>query len=233
MIVPELCSGCDKCLPGVPGRLHLPRSRLDAGARRLVDELPLSTLDPLQVVVRRRGTMPDAAGSPAPTSSTSRSSPGSRSPTTRSSAHRRARRDPRPRGAGLGARHRRRAADRAPAAARERAPRRRGAARASTATRCSPQAPAAEDGRFRVPAHPRVKRRERHGVEIAADVRAGRAAARRRARGASRARSTRARPRSTRSTSCSPTTRAPRPTRSTRQSRGRRSRARWPACRSR
>ena len=42
-------------------------------------------------------------------------------------------------------------ADRAPAAARERAPARRGPARRSTATRCWRQAPAAEDGRFRVP----------------------------------------------------------------------------------
>ena len=45
----------------------------------------------------------------------------------------------------------RRAADRAPAAARQRAARRRGARRACRATRCWRWRPAAEDGRFRVP----------------------------------------------------------------------------------
>ena len=46
VIVPELCSGCDKCLPGVPGRLHLSRSGVDAGARPSGGTLPLSQLDP-------------------------------------------------------------------------------------------------------------------------------------------------------------------------------------------
>ena len=36
IIIPELCSGCGKCLPRVPGRLHLRGSRLEARPRRLV-----------------------------------------------------------------------------------------------------------------------------------------------------------------------------------------------------
>ena len=36
IIIPELCSGCEKCIEPLPGRLHLPRSRLDARGPRLV-----------------------------------------------------------------------------------------------------------------------------------------------------------------------------------------------------
>ena len=92
-------------------------------------------------------------GSRVPTSSTSRSSPGSRSPTTRSSS------SPASSRAILdhAARGRRRSTPTACRPPRTRSPLvnvfrpDEVAARARPRTRCSPQAPAAEDGRFRVP----------------------------------------------------------------------------------
>ena len=115
-----------------------------------------------------------------PTSSTSPAWRASRSPTTSSTRspassaaildHARRRR---------GARRRRRAADRAPAARSSNVlPARRGRGPASTATRCWRRRPAAEDGRFRVPPHPR-----RGAVTAAATI--ARRRARRRALGAS------------------------------------------------
>ena len=84
-------------------------------------------------------------------------------------------------------------------------------------------APAAEDGRFRVPRDPRRGAVSGAALEIAAAVRAGDRSAARRASRSTSPSSPRAKPRSTPSTSCSPTRRAPRPTRSTpRSARGRR-----------
>ena len=147
-------------------------------------------------------------------------------------AHRRARRDPRPRRAGLGARHARRAADRAPAAARERVPARRGRAPAlprDEVLAAAPEARGAPVPRARASSARSREHRPRASPPTCAPARARRATCSR----STSPRSTRARPTSTRSTSCSPTRRAPRPTRSTPRSRAATIRARSPACRSR
>ena len=48
VIIPELCSGCDKCLPGLPGQLHLPVPRVGAApaTRPSGGAEPLSDNDP-------------------------------------------------------------------------------------------------------------------------------------------------------------------------------------------
>ena len=149
-------------------------------------------------------------------------------------AHRRPRQDPRPRGAGLGARHHRRAAHLAPRRAGQRAPARRSRPGLDR-TEVLAEAPVAEEGRFRVPRilgksrepsrdggprspRPRPSPGERRAIDVLEEH---------------LARIARAKTRSTPSTRCSTTTRAPRPTRSTPRSPPAAIRARWPACRSR
>ena len=172
IIVPELCTGCGKCLPaGVPGRLHLRGPGLDAVARRLVG-LPR----PRTTRTARRGP---AHGRKLPRRRFL-DSPVVADPISRAdvehvaeprpprahrrrdrAAHRASSRSILDHAADIAALDaRRRAADRAPAAARERAAGRRGAADA----RPRRGARAGARGRGRPlpgPAHPRARRRER------------------------------------------------------------------------
>ena len=67
IIIPELCSGCGKCLARVPGRLHLRRPGLDARARTTGGRSPRPmTPTPENAHPRRRAVLVAPAGPTAP-----------------------------------------------------------------------------------------------------------------------------------------------------------------------
>ena len=252
IIIPELCSGCGKCLDPLPGRLHRRRPGLDAASPADWWDEPGRKDDPYWSArtCSGRNRRPEGARGPFPRLAPSMAEP----------HHPRRRRPRRPLArlrltddeldrftAQLGAMLEHAAdiealdlddvaADRPPAPARATCCAPTSSARPSTATRCSPPAPAAEDGRFRVPPHPgrgavtapqselggrpcAVRRRGRPGRRH----RRGAPRRHRRARG----RDPRLQPRAGRRGPGRP------PTRSTPRWPPARTPARWPACRSR